>query len=154
MDKLAKLEYIEKMIHHSLNLDFAKNISMSKRIAQGFRITSIVLGSTVTVVLGISNSPIASNTALILSGFITILGSIDALFNYHNKTLQQYQYVTNLIMLQIEIKYYRTGRTAEEIEDDAIQRFYERYLSLLSTLYNERVNTTKMSFEATMTEHK
>lgn len=147
MDNISRLEYIENEIRRLLNNKLHANLRNGQIAAQGIRIITIMLGSAVTIVLGVSDSGLSKTIALIMSVIITGIGSIEALFNFHRKFVQQYQYGTNLLVLLREIEYYKVGRPEDMLLDEDIDAFHKRYIEILSNHYTTRADTFNNSFQ-------
>lgn len=151
MEIINKLNYIENKINEWLENSSKNSIILEmvrrKRYAVLLRVVIIILGSLITVILGTSNSVNANIVVIIISGLITVLSALDVLFNNHAKSIQLYQLVTNLHILQSDIEYYKVGKNNNEIEKNKVQEFYERYNLIIDNHFKVRHETIKSSFE-------
>lgn len=148
MEGNSKLLYVESEIQKALSSKFYFRAFRDRAIARAFKILIVLLGSAVTVILGVSESGTGKIVALILSGVITIVNSVDALFNYQAKATNLIDYYAKLDSLILEIQYYRAGRSSADITVEKADEFFEKLLQAHSDFYNNRSETIKSSFIA------
>ncbi|WP_416293068.1 SLATT domain-containing protein [Paenibacillus illinoisensis] len=149
MEGALKLEYVEREIQHGLKQKMSIRAFKDRNIARAFKIVTIILGSAVTVVLGVSESDSGKTVALILSGLITALSSIDALFNYQAKSINLINYHAKLNELLMQIEFFRSGRDDDDITVEEADDFFKQLIQIRSDFFRNRAETIRTSFLST-----
>jgi hypothetical protein len=88
------------------------------------KLTSLILAAASTVVLGIEAIPARSAIALPLVATVTVLGALEAFFNWRSRWVLMEETQYRLNRLRDEIDYYLTVTPPDEVKREALDRFF------------------------------
>jgi hypothetical protein len=140
----AKLEFLNTAIEGQLH-DFQLKRYRNRRKAFFIRVFISIFGVGITVLLGIQVTglkQLLSNIALILSGTITILNSLDSFYNYRSLWIR-YTITTNqLHSVKADIDYLLAGGM-DTINEEDVDKLYYKYKGILEETNEEWVEMRK-----------
>jgi hypothetical protein len=118
-----------------------KRVSRTSLKGNILKISIIILGSTVTTILAIFPEQEGKTAALIISSIVTIISSIDALFNYHSKLVAQYQFETRLSQLIRDIEFYANTRegSKDDFRVESIEKFKQKFEEYENEFFGSRI---------------
>ncbi|BEL05447.1 hypothetical protein Q0Z83_036380 [Actinoplanes sichuanensis] len=119
----------EVMVHFrelvSADMDWADSRKTRfRRASSRVRISSLVLAALSTVVLGIEAIPGRSWIALPLVATVTVLGSLEAFYNWRSRWVLMEETQYRLNRLRDEMDYYLTVTPPDELEPERLDRFF------------------------------
>jgi hypothetical protein len=140
----AKLEFLNTAIEKQLH-DFQLKRYRNRRKAFLLRVSIGILGVGITILLGIQVAglqQLLSNIALILSGTITVLNSLDSFYNYRSLWIR-YTITTNqLHSVKADIDYLLAGGM-DPIKEEDVDKLYYKYKGILEETNEEWVEIRK-----------
>lgn len=137
---MEQLKYLEKKLETDIsNIQRRSNKNRDKSSWIG--ISAIILGACITILLGLqigSLQGIFKNIALICGVLVTVVNSIDRLFNFRTAWIKQTVTILKLQTLKSEIEFYKIGlQEHEAIDDNQVKRFFEQYKEIWNIIADE-----------------
>lgn len=109
----------------SADMDWADSRKVRfRRSASRVKLWSLILAGLSTVVLGIEAIPGRSWVALPLVATVTVLGSLEAFFNWRSRWVLMEETQYRLNRLRDEMDYYLTVTPSAEVQREALDRFF------------------------------
>lgn len=110
---------------------YARECARYKNRALALRITSVLLATTITILLGLKFQDASprmelSNIALVLGGFITILSAYDAFFDPRSLWVRETVTFARLKDLQRDLRFWAAGLEDEEADPTELELFKSR----------------------------
>ena len=110
---------------------YARESTKHKNRALVLKITSVLLATTITILLGLKFQEAAprmelSNIALVLGGLITILSAYDAFFDPRSLWVRETVTFARLKDLQRDLRFWAAGLEDEEEDSKELERFKRR----------------------------
>jgi hypothetical protein len=115
----------------SLVRRYASECAKHKARALVLKITSVVLATTITILLGLKFQSAAirldlSNIALVLGGLITVLSAYDAFFDPRSLWVRETVTFARLKDLQRDLRFWSAGLEEAEADLQVLERFKRR----------------------------
>jgi hypothetical protein len=125
----ADLPLHEVVVHFrdlvSADMDWADSRKVRfRRSASRVKLGSLILAGLSTVVLGIEAIPGRSWIALPLVASVTVLGGLEAFFNWRSRWVLMEEAQYRLNRLRDEMDYYLTVTPSDAVERKALDRFF------------------------------
>jgi hypothetical protein len=110
---------------------YARECVRHKNRALALKITSVLLATSITILLGLKLQDNAlrvelSNIALVLGGLITVLGAYDAFFDPRSLWVRETVTFARLKDLQRDLRFWAAGLEEEEADPKELERFKRR----------------------------
>jgi hypothetical protein len=110
---------------------FARECVRHKNRALVLKITSVLLATSITILLGLKleDSKVRnelSNVALVLGGLITVLSAYEAFFDPRSLWIRETVTFVRLKDLQRDLKFWAAGLEEEETDPEALAKFKRR----------------------------
>jgi hypothetical protein len=110
---------------------YARECAKYKNRALVLRVTSVLLATTITILLGLKFQDASprmelSNIALVLGGFITILSAYDAFFDPRSLWVRETVTFARLKDLQRDLRFWAAGLEDEEADPAELEKFKHR----------------------------
>jgi hypothetical protein len=128
-----KTKYLSELLETQIN-GFKKRRESNRSYALRLKISITVLGSIITILLGLKINGITdlfASIALVLSGAITILNTLEGYFDYRTLWLRYTLTVTRLLAIKTDLDYLLLS-DATTIADKEIDELYKRYSNILA----------------------
>src|SRR6185295_10222611 len=130
METKKKLDCLTKDLDDLVER-FSRECVTYKNRALMLRITSVVLATSITILLGLKLENVRvrvdlSNIALVLGGLITVLSTYDAFFDPRSLWVRETVTFARLKDLQRDLKFWAAGLEAEETDPEALAKFKRR----------------------------
>ena len=115
----------------SLVARYARECAYYKKRALVLKITSVLLATSITILLGLKFQDAAlrielSNIALVLGGLITVLSAYEAFFDPRSLWVRETVTFARLKDLQRDFRFWAAGLDAEEADPETLERFKRR----------------------------
>jgi hypothetical protein len=114
-------------------------VKVDKRKSFWFKLTNVVLSSSITFVLALEDKSIETWIALFLSSILSIVTAMDEYLDYHSKLVNEQKTLSQLAQLQLDIFLYLEGNiNPTETKFDEFKQRYDQILSEHVNSINKR----------------
>jgi hypothetical protein len=126
----VRLDWLKNEVD-SLVSRYARECAKHKTRALTLKITSVLLATTITILLGLkfendARKVLLSNIALVLGGLITVLSAYDAFFDPRSLWVRETVTFARIKDLQRDLRFWAAGLDNEEADAQALERFKRR----------------------------
>ncbi|WP_070001012.1 SLATT domain-containing protein [Cellulosilyticum sp. I15G10I2] len=148
MEAVEKLKMIETELDNKIR-NIKPKFVKTRTKARCWRIAAILIGIITTMVLGVEDISWGKTVGFILSAVLTGVYSIESLFDYASKSVQEHDYYSRLTNLKQDIAFYKEGKAFDEYSLDAIELFFMEFTKIRTKFHNGRIETVRTSYENT-----
>ena len=111
----------------SADMDWADSRKVRfRRSASRVKVSALVLTGLSTIVLGIPAIPARASIALPMVALVTLLGSLEAFYNWRSRWVLMEEAQYRLNRLRDEIDFYLVSTSTADMTKDALQAFFDK----------------------------
>jgi hypothetical protein len=129
-----KLEFLQGELDDRIR-DFARKRNRDKSIAFRLKILGVLFAASITVLLGLEVSDVASgilsNFALALGAIITVLNAVEAFYDHRSLWIRRTVTLARFYQLRRDLGLYAFGSEPEEIDVDHLGKLMHQYNRIL-----------------------
>lgn len=132
-----KVELIQNFIKSSID-DVGAKRKRNQRKATVVKVSILCLSGGATLMLGLNLGPSAEvslkNIAFVLSSLVTVFNALEPFFNYRSLWVEHEKANAAFFQVKDRLEFYVTGRSDNELSLKEIDKFYEEYEDVWSSL--------------------
>jgi hypothetical protein len=136
------LELLEQDLEEQIRI-LTKKRNGDKIRAFSFKMFSVLFAATITILLGLkvdaTLADVFRNVALALGAIITVLNAMDAFLDYHSLWIKRTSLLTQLQILQRDVRFYASASGQGESHVQKLEAFKKRLNQLLEEYRGEWV---------------
>ncbi|TAA73935.1 MAG: Protein of unknown function (DUF4231) [Candidatus Electronema aureum] len=127
-----KISFLKQEVDLKIK-SFEEKRTFNRKMSSYLNMTLIIISALITIFLGIEQDTYKiffKNLALVLSASLTVLSTLDSFFNYKKLWVKYTDTTNDLKALKTDILY-SCIKSDENISEQVIDKFYDRYISIL-----------------------